>query len=267
MPCELLSNSEEIEKVSPPLRRSSPPPINHVELTRKSIETIIGMRPINIKHYQQAFVHKSVQKYTKTQNNAPEYMKESYERYEYLGDSVLNLIVANFLFKKYNKEAEGFLTRIRTKLVNGKTLSIFAKKLNLGQYIIMSSNVEHINGRTNCRILEDVFESLICAIYLDLGFNSAETFVLNCIDKYINISDLEVDDNYKDILLRFCQGKMQSIPTYNTINTEGPPHDRRFTVVCMIQGIKYRQGEGKCKKIAEQNSAKETLRYFGQVSY
>jgi ribonuclease-3 len=266
MPCELYSNSEEIEKVSPPLRRSSPPPVNHVELNRTNIESIIGMRPLNIKHYQQAFVHKSVQKYSKGKCDAPEYMKESYERYEYLGDSVLNLVVANYLFVKYNNEAEGFLTRIRTKLVNGKTLSNFAKKINLGKYIIMSSNVEHINGRTNNRILEDVFESLICAIYLDLGFKNAETFIIDCIHKYINIDDLETDDNYKDILLRFCQGKMQSIPTYSTINTEGPPHDRDFTVVCLIQGMKYKQGQGKCKKIAEQNSARETLRYFGQIN-
>ena len=266
MPCELQCNSEEIkQEISPPLRRSSPPPINYKELTRKDIETIIGMRPINILHYQQAFVHKSVQKFIKGMNNPPEFMKESYERYEYLGDAVLNLIVANFLFFKYKDRSEGHLTRLRTKLVNGKTLSLFARGLELGQYIVMSNNVEHINGRTNNRILEDVFEALICAIYLDLGIKHAELFVISCINKFINFSELEIDDNYKDILLRFCQNKMQSIPTYTTIQTDGPPHDRNFTVACVIQGLKYKNGCGKCKKTAEQNSAKETLRFFRQI--
>jgi len=257
MPCELPSNNNEI---------ASQYAINYTELTRSMIEQIIGMRPINIFHYRQAFVHKSVQKFIRNDPYAPDYMKESYERYEYLGDSVLNLVVANFLFNKYKKDSEGHLTRLRTKLVNGKTLSLFARSLNLGPYIVLSNNVENINGRTNNRILEDVFEALICAIYLDLGFKYAENFIVSLLHKCINFTDLEYDDNYKDILLRFCQNKMQTIPSYTTILTEGPPHNRVFTVACMIQGIKYKQGSGKCKKTAEQNAAHETLKYFGQIT-
>jgi len=251
--------------ISPPLRRNSPSPINYIELTRKNIEDLIGFRPINIFHYQQAFVHKSVQKYIKGQKNAPEYLKQSYERYEYLGDSVLNLVVANYLFNKYN-DSEGQLTRLRTKLVNGKTLSNFARILNLNQYIIMSHNVENIDGRNNSRILEDVFEALICAVYLDLGFKYAEKFIIKIIEENIDLVDLLRDDNYKDILLRFCQNKMQSTPTYQTIITDGPPHARNFTVACFIHQIKYKEGSGKCKKTAEQNEANETLKYFGQLS-
>ena len=254
MSCQLQSNTDRI---------ATQCAINYKELTRDDIQEIIQMRPINIIHYKQAFVHKSIQKFIKNTKNPPEYLKQSYERYEYLGDSVLNLVVANFLFNKYGNDTEGLLTRLRTKLVNGKTLSVFARSLNLGKYIIMSSNVENIGGRTNNRLLEDVFEALVCAIYLDLGFNYAEKFILDCIEKNINFNELENDNNYKDILLRFCQNKLQDTPTYSTTNTEGPPHNRLFTVTCYIKNTKYKEGIGKCKKIAEQSAAKNTLEYFG----
>lgn len=234
-------------------------------MSREDIETIIEMRPINLDHYYQAFVHKSIQKYTKNSATAMNYTKQSYERYEYLGDSVLSLIIANYLFKKYSSKNEGFLTRIRTKLVNGKTLAKFSKELGLGKHILLSFNVEKIDGRNNDRILEDIFEALICAIYLDIGFVKAEKFVVNVIEKYINFEDLEIDDNYKDILLRFCQSKMSTTPTYDTIELSGPPHNRRFKVACFIQGIQYKFGIGKCKKTAEQLAAKETLKHFGHT--
>lgn len=232
-------------------------------MSRSDVESIIGMRPINLEHYYQAFVHKSIQKYTKQSHTALNYTKQSYERYEYLGDSVLSLIIANYLFKKYHDRNEGFLTKIRTKLVNGKTLAKFSRHLNLGKYILFSSNVEKIDGRNNDRILEDIFEALICAIYLDLGFTKAEKFVINIIEKYITFEEIEIDDNYKDILLRFCQSKMNTTPAYAIVELNGPPHNRQFKVACFIHGIQYKFGIGKCKKTAEQISAKETLKYFG----
>ena len=232
-------------------------------MSRVDIESIISMRPVNLEHYYQAFVHKSIQKYTKNSCNALNYTKQSYERYEYLGDSVLSLIIANYLFKKYPDKNEGFLTRIRTKIVNGKTLARFSRELNLGRHILLSSNVEKIDGRNNDRILEDIFEALICAIYLDLGFAKAEKFVIQIVEKYTVVEELEVDDNYKDILLRFCQSKMNTTPSYDTVELNGPPHNRQFKVACFIQSIQYKFGIGKCKKVAEQLAAKETLKHFG----
>jgi len=196
--------------------------------------------------------------------DAPEYLKQSYERYEYLGDSVLSLVVADYLFKKYS-ESEGLLTRLRTKLVMGKTLSMYARKLGLSEFLIMSYNVENINGRENDRILEDVFESLICAIHIDLGFKYAEMFIIRVMETYINFDELEQDNNYKDILLRYCQNKMQVVPCYEVVKTEGPPHLRQFTVVVVIQGEKYKQGTGRCKKVAEQLASQETLKYFKAI--
>lgn len=236
--------------------------IIYKELTRQDIEKIIGMKPIDINKYKKAFVHKSVVKNAKESKELPEFMQESYERYEFLGDSVLNLVIAKYLFHKFPNSHEGNLTKIRTKLVNGKTLSQLANKLELSKFLILNYKVENINGRNNNRILEDVFESLICSIYLDLGFNHAEKFILNLIDKHINFEELLVDDNYKDILLKFCQNKFGTTPIYKIVETTGPPHNRTFKIYCFIQDIEYKYGKGKSKKDAEQISARETLKYF-----
>ena len=236
--------------------------ISYKEVTRADIEKIIKMKPIDIVKYKKAFVHKSIVKTAKQNNELPEYMQESYERYEFLGDSVLSLIVAKYIFHRFPNSHEGCLTKLRTKLVNGKTLSLFATKLGLSKFLILDYKVENINGRNNNRILEDIFESLICAIYLDLGFNYAEKFIIDLIEKYIDFDEILIDDNYKDILLRFCQNKFGITPCFKVIETTGPPHNRSFKVSCFIQDIEYKYGKGKNKKDAEQLAAKETLRYF-----
>jgi len=259
---ESLSSCSSREALDNSLPQSA---IIYTELTRQDIEQIIGMKPIDVNKYRKAFVHKSVVKNAKESSDLPEFMTESYERYEFLGDSVLNLTVAKYLFHKFPNSHEGNLTKIRTRLVNGKTLSLLANKLNLSKFLILNYKVENINGRNNNRILEDVFESLICAIYLDLGFNYAEKFVLNLIEKYINFDELLIDDNYKDILLRFCQRKFGTTPNYKIVETNGPPHNRTFKISCYIQNVEYEHGNGKNKKDAEQISAKETLKYFNVV--
>jgi ribonuclease-3 len=259
-----LSDDSIISCLSPMAKEYSPPQqaIIYKELNRSDIEKIIGMKPIDINKYRKAFVHKSVVKNAKECSELPEYMKESYERYEFLGDSVLNLVVAKYLFNKYPNSHEGNLTKIRTKLVNGKTLAKFATILNLNEFLILNYKVENINGRTNNRILEDVFESLICSINLDLGFSHAEKFILTLIEKHINFDEILIDDNFKDILLRFCQNKFGNTPTYTIVDTSGPPHNRSFKTVCCIDNIEYKYGRGKNKKEAEQISARETLKHF-----
>ena len=202
-------------------------------ITREDVFNLTGFNPINLEYYQKAFVHKSVLRFLSTQN-----LNKSYERFEFLGDSVLNLIIANFIFNKYKNEEEGHLTRIRTKLVNGKTLSYLAKKLKLNDFLIISKNVESIGGRTNDRIIEDIFEAFICAIYLDLGFKYAEAFIIRIMEEHLDIDVIEEDNNYKDILLRKCQKDFQTNPEYELITTTGPHHTKTFTSVVIINGIK-----------------------------
>lgn len=231
-------------------------PVNKC-ITREDINRITGFNPINVLYYQKAFIHKSVLRFI-----SDPVLSSSYERYEFLGDSVLNLIIANFIFGKYPDKEEGYLTRIRTKLVNGKTLAFLAKKLNLNEFLIISKNVESINGRNNDRILEDIFEAFLCSINMDLGYKYAENFVLRIINEFIEFETLEVDNNYKDILLRKCQQSLQINPEYELISTIGPAHKKTFTSVVVINGQKYKTGTGNTKKESEQMASRNTLEVF-----
>ena len=174
-------------------------------MTRKQIEKAVGFRIRNIKFYQRALVHKSIQKNVRKSQNAPEYMKRSNETIEFLGDSVLGMIIAEYLFRKYPENDEGFLTRLRTRIVKGKTLGRLAKAIGLGDMILMSNHVIKIGGRDNGRILEDAFESIVGAIYMDLGLENARSFVLRVVKENISDEQLFSDDNYKDLLLRYMQ--------------------------------------------------------------
>lgn len=223
-------------------------------ITREDINKITRFNPINVLYYQKAFIHKSVLRFITDEN-----LKSSYERYEFLGDSVLNLIIAKFIFDKYPDKEEGYLTRIRTKLVNGKTLAFLAKKLNLNQFLILSKNVETIGGRNNDRILEDVFEAFLCSLNMDLGYKYVEHFVLGIINEFIDFSEVEEDNNYKDILLRKCQQTMQINPEYELVSTTGPAHKKVFTSTAIINGKKYASGTGNTKKESEQVASKNTL--------
>ena len=230
-------------------------------ISRGEIESIIGMRVRNISYYQRALVHKSVLKLTKGREDVPEYMKESYERLEFLGDSVLSLVVATHLFQEYKDKDEGFLTKLRTRLVRGKTLSCISRKLDIGKYILMTNQVLKINGRENDSILENVYESVIGAIYLDLGFQYAEKFIKQNFE-HVQKDLISNDDNYKDILLRYTQANYTNLPMYEQISMDGPPHNRTFTIKVIVGDQTLGKGTGKTKKDAEQNAAKQACNQF-----
>jgi ribonuclease-3 len=233
-------------------------------VSREEITDLIGFRPRNIAIYQQSLVHKSVQKVIRNlfkEDTLPSecaYMRDSNERLEYLGDAVLNLAVASKLYRDYSGENEGFLTRIRTKLVRGTTLAYLAKELDLGKYILMSPQVTNINGKDNDTILENAYESIIGAIYLDLGFSHAERFIYTNMNK-ISLDEILKDDNYKDILLRYAQANYTTLPIYNIIDTSGPPHNRMFKISVELDGEILGEGEGRQKKEAEQLAAQQAI--------
>jgi len=237
---------------------------NNLEITREDIIKITGVNPVNVIYYQKAFIHKSVLRFLANQEE--ESLRMSYERYEFLGDSVLNLVIASFVFHRYPNQDEGFLTRIRTKLVNGKTLAFLARKIELNKFLIISKNVENIGGRNSDRFLEDILEAFICSINLDMGFKYSEMFILNLINKYIDFDELEEDTNYKDILLRRCQQTLQTNPEYELVDTSGPPHRKIFTSVVLIKGVKYSQGTSKTKKESEQLASKLTLDKMDKIN-
>ena len=189
----------------------------------------------NLELYQRAFVHKS---YIKKENKEDVELEEkpedcldlqekSNERLEYLGDAILSNTVTSYLYERFPNEEEGFMTRIRTKLVNGEMLGSLAGKMNLNKHLVISRHVEEkCNGRNSVKILEDIFESFIGALYLDfnetdvehprlefysgLGFQICQVFIINIIEKFVDFSDLILNDyNYKDQLMRYFQQKFK----------------------------------------------------------
>jgi ribonuclease-3 len=211
-------------------------------ITQSEIEQMIGFKINNVALYQQSFVHRSIMD------------QESNERLETLGDSVINMVVLEYLFHKYPKHGEGNLTKFRTKIVRGTTLAQLAKKIGIKGHIIMSQQVLNMGGEDNERFLEDAFEALVGAIYLDLGFDAAKSFVHTLVEKYISEDQIKKDDNYKDILLRYTQKLKLGKPIYNAVK-----NDEQYTVVVELFGKRYGKGKSVKKKVAEQMAAKHAI--------
>ena len=125
----------------------------------------------------------------------------------------------------------------------------------------MSNHVQNIKGRNSQKILEDAFEALLAAIFKDLGFEAVDSFVTNLIDN-LDFTEILFEDNYKDILLKYSQKVFGTTPEYTLVSTDGPPHNRQFQVVVIINNKNYSMGWGKSKKQAEQVAAEQTLKSF-----
>lgn len=220
-------------------------------LTRREIEDLLELRIRNISFYREALTHKSAVKLY----NVP----RSNERLEFIGDAVLNLIVTKYIYEKFPDENEGFLTKIRMKIVSGKMLSKIAKEINIKNHIRMNTKALKQNWNENERILEDALEALIGAIYFDMGFYHTTKFVHRLIDVYVTDKYLLEDNNYKDILMRYTQSNCYKLPTYETSKETGPDHKKMFTINVYINDSLYGQGSAKIKKQAEQIAAKEAL--------
>lgn len=187
----------------------------------------------------------------------------SYERLEFLGDSLLSAIVAQRAFKKYPKMDEGQLTHVRVALVSGSMLSNVAKTLGLQNCIIFGESEERTGKRGLQSALEDVFEAIIAAIYLDTGLETAVAFV----DKYIvskmtKDGKLAIEDNPKSILQEKLQAKKE-YPQYAIIEEYGPAHDKTFVAEVSSNGKILAQGSGKTKKEAESKAADTALCFIG----
>jgi len=164
----------------------------------------------------------------------------SNERLEFLGDAFLNLATAEYLFEKFPEKDEGFLTKLRTKLVRNTQLSYLGEKLEFNKWLLISAHVERISGRDNPRLVEDVFESFLAAVYIDQGHDTCKRFIFSCFNTYIDLDFLaNNNDNYKDILLRFFQTKNWTFPVYETIFHTGDVYNRQFTTVVVVKKELY----------------------------
>lgn len=187
---------------------------------------------------------------------------KSNERLEFLGDSVLSVIVSDYIFEHYTFLPEGELTKIRASLVCEKALFKFAKQIKLGEYIMLGKGEESTGGRNRPSVISDAFEAVIAAIYLDGGLEVARKYVLRFIPKDFDPEHYQVTD-YKTILQEVIQRNPEEIVEYVLKDEKGPDHKKQFTVQVMLNSNVIGEGIGKNKKNAEQMAAKQALDLMG----
>ena len=217
-----------------------------MSVSKEQIEQLIDTKIKDLSLYQRAFTHKSALK-------EYEQFTESFETLEFMGDSVLGFIITKFLFDRHEEKQEGFLTKARTKLVRSETLADIALKLGLNDLVIMDEKGMRNSWNNNPKILEDVFEALVGAIYMDLGLLHAKQFVLRIYQdpKYIDLNSIMIDDNFKDKLMRYCQVNNLPLPEYRVVSHE----DGVFFIDAIVNNQFAGRGYAKSKKQAEQHAA------------
>ncbi|MGI6715737.1 MAG: ribonuclease III [Eubacteriales bacterium] len=199
------------------------------------------------------------------ENRTAEGALPSNERLEFLGDSVLSIIVSDYIYKNYRSFDEGDLTKIRAAVVCESTLAGFAKSISLGDYILLGKGEEASDGRKRKSILSDAFEALIAAVYLDGGIEKARDFLLPKVAEAAKISMKKGTEDYKSRLQRLAQETPEELLEYVLISEEGPPHDKRFTIEARLNSNVLGVGTGKSKREAEQQAAKKALELFGEI--
>ncbi len=262
--------------------------VNETDIIQILAQYNVKIDKINkIEYFRQAFTHKSYCKkdiYPQHILNAArnelgnpsellDLFDKSYERLEYFGDRVLKVIVSMYLFHRYPKQDEGFMTRLQTKIEDKKNLSIMSKEIGLNKFFIISKQIESMNGRNLEKIHEDVFESFIGALFLSNGFEPCMFLIVNLLETLIDYSEkLYCDNNYKDQLLRVHHKNQWKFPQYITIHFEGPPHKRKYIMGVERHDVQPNDpiekrcvsfGIGVSKKEGEQNAAKMALAIYG----
>ncbi|MCM1335427.1 MAG: ribonuclease III [Bacteroides sp.] len=222
----------------------------------KKLEAAMGYRFRNRAYLEEALTHSS---YVNGKHN-------SNERLEFLGDSVLSVVVSKYLFESLDVP-EGKLTKIRSQLVCEDTLYGFAKRINLGAYIKLGRGEENNGGRNRRSILADAFEALIAAVYLDGGLERARTFILRFVPSIeeIKAGHLAFGD-YKTVLQEIIQQNPEERIEYEISGERGAAHMRVFTANVLLNGQTIGSGSGKSKKEAEQAAAKEAVSLMGYAT-
>ncbi len=187
----------------------------------------------------------------------------SNERLEFLGDSVLSIVVSEYIYKKFNNLPEGELTKLRASLVCEKSLCSFSRELELGKYLRLGKGEEKGGGRERDSILADAFEAVLAAIYLDGGFEKAKNHVMRFVTEELKHTELEVFKDYKTALQEIIQRNPEEVVTYILTGESGPDHDKIFEVEVRLNSNTIGRGTGKNKKQAEQSAAKEALHLMG----
>ncbi len=218
----------------------------------KELEAAIGYRFNNISLLQNALTHSSYA------NERWHNSLMSNERLEFLGDSVLGMVVAEFLYRNFPDRPEGELTRMRADMVCEQTLAAVANRIGLGQHLLLGNGEEQGGGRGRNSILADAVESVIAASFLDGGMEAARAFISRFILVEVPVTKLHNAD-YKTALQELIQQKKNQVLTYTLTGQSGPDHDKRFDVEVSLNGTVIGTGSGSSKKRAEQDAARAAL--------
>ncbi len=209
----------------------------------------LDIEPKNIELYELAFKHSSYVN--------EEHLKDDYERLEYLGDAVLELVISDYLYNHFSLK-EGKLTKMRANYVCENACFTYASSLDFSNYIKVSNGEEKEGGRFKRVILADIFEAFMGALYLDLGFDIVKRVILSIIVPYIEGSGTTFLNDYKSKLQEYVQTEQRSVH-YELVKEEGPAHKKEFTMNVIVDDIVYGTGVGSSKKDAEQEAAKNAL--------
>lgn len=231
------------------------PPMNILEASRiPDLEACLGVTIAATSLYEQALTHRSYLQVT----NTPDY--RSNERLEFLGDAILGMITAEYLFYNNRQVLEGELTKMRSWLVNKKSLAICARAIKLDDFLFLSYSAKQSLERGNDSMLADALEAVIAAIYLDKGFDDVRRFIVDKLLPIMVEQSLVHDSNYKSLLLESVQAKGHPAPRYVVVHEEGPDHEKEFTVEVWVDDRCIGTGKGRNKKEAEQHAAEAGLR-------
>lgn len=203
-------------------------------------------------YYELALTHPSYNGDAKTKHR-------DYERLEFIGDAVLGFVCGDLVYKNHPTMDEGLLSKLRSYLVRKESLSNYARKMHFENYIKVGHSISKASIISSNKILEDVFEALVGAIYLDKGFDIVYEYLKNILIKDIKNANIDALTDYKSKLQELMQSEQRESVTYLTIDEKGPAHDKTFVVNVLYSGIVLGTGTGKSKKEAEEKAAKAAL--------
>ena len=227
------------------------------------LQNAIGYEFSDIAYLENALTHSS---YSNEQKSRGIFL-ESNERLEFLGDAILQGVISKYLYKNYKKYTEGTLTKMRQYIVCEKTLSKIAAEIDLGDYLNLGKGEETNGCRQRPKVLADALEAVFAAIYLDSANDPSihETVLLTLFSDILSGLDDSFEGDYKTMLQQLVEKDGASELIYEVVSEEGPEHNKRFTVVALINNNEVGRGKAKNKKDAEMQAAKVALKLFGIV--
>ncbi len=236
--------------------------VNRYPRPLAELEAALGYRFSDISYLKRALTHSS---YSNELGDKHHHLLCN-ERLEFLGDSVLSLVVSRYLFSAYPDSAEGELTRLRAEIVCERALSSFAMEISLGDYLLLGVGEEKNRGRERRSILADAFEAVLAAVYLDAGeqgMTKVADILLPFVQREITRASASGTHDYKTLLQQFVQQTEGDFLEYVTVGESGPDHQKVFEVEARLNSNVIGRGTGQSKRRAEQNAARQALELFG----